>query len=202
MPSATKPSTTGTPIAQCTNPITDCTNPTTMCNQCRLLYQELLMAYGPCQLDLVPGYYPVIFTNTFPAKTKLKFLDTFGKSLESTLSFSYGMVNAKVWKIAIKNEDALMGNRKESTITLRVLIDFPHRIKILDDMLRGMFLQFPVPFTADEKSGATGWKMQLPGGCSKRDGELEHDVLARLRYWKEVDELLTAKRILNNDMRA
>ncbi|CEL06973.1 hypothetical protein ASPCAL10140 [Aspergillus calidoustus] len=202
----------------------DCTTPEKLCRDCKPIYQNLLLAYGPYQLDLPPGYYPVLFTITLPPRSNLKFVDTMGKAIENTLALSYGMVNAKVWKIVFyeggdgegmdadkgsdkekgKEEDKDNGKGKEKEkkkekeppkpATLKLLIDFPHKIKVMDDMRSGIFLQFPIP------KGASEWKMHLPEEAGA-DGKPGHESLARLRFWKEVDELFTAKRILNKDMR-
>ncbi|KAL3454175.1 hypothetical protein BJX65DRAFT_301962 [Aspergillus insuetus] len=186
----------------------DCTTPEKLCSDCKPIYQNLLMAYGPYQLDLPPGYYPVLFSITLPPKMNLKFVDTMGKAIENTLALSYGMLNAKVWKIVYYEDEGGVregkGKDKEKKkskkqvkdrpATLKLLIDFPHKIKVLDDMRSGIFLQFPIP------KGASEWEMHLPEevGADSKPG---HESLARLRFWKEVDELFTAKRILNNDMR-
>ncbi|KAL2838101.1 hypothetical protein BJY01DRAFT_251110 [Aspergillus pseudoustus] len=202
----------------------DCRAPASLCAVCKPLYQELLMAYGVDQLLCSSGFYPVVFMNTFPAKTKTKFLGTARKSLERTLSLSYGMADAKVWKVAFKNEsnnssqdedgdeDTNNGKgkakdkSKDPAITLKVLFDFPHKIQVFDDTLRGLFLQFPVSFLADEETGATEWMMQLPENCTlDEDGNYvpgqEEESLAKLRYWKQVDKLLVAKRVINKDVR-
>jgi hypothetical protein len=181
----------------------DCTTPDNLCSECKPIYRDLLMAYGPYQLDLPPGYYPVLFTITLPPKTNLKFVDTIGKAIENTLALSYGMVNAKVWKIVYYEDEDGVGEgkgekkkEKESPkpAILKLLIDFPHKIKVLEDMRAGIFLQFPIP------KGASEWEMHLPEEVGA-DGNPGHESLARLRFWKEIDELFTAKRILNKDMR-
>jgi hypothetical protein len=188
----------------------DCTTPDNLCSECKPIYRDLLMAYGPYQLDLPPGYYPVLFTITLPPKTNLKFVDTMGKAVENTLALSYGMVNAKVWKIVYyeegegdaeetgtdkgKEKKKSKEQVKERPATLKLLIDFPHKIKVLDDMRSGIFRQFPIP------KGASEWGMYLPEEVGA-DGKPSHESLARLRFWKEVDELFTVKRILNNNMR-
>jgi hypothetical protein len=185
----------------------DCTTPDNLCSECKPIYRDLLMAYGPYQLDLPPGYYPVLFTITLPPKTNLKFVDTMGKAIENTLALSYGMVNAKVWKIVFyeggeegegkgkeKEKEKKKSKEQDRRATLKLLIDFPHKIKVSEDMRSGIFLQFPIP------KGASEWEMHLPEEVGA-DGKPGHESLARLRFWKEVDELFTAKRILNKDMR-
>jgi hypothetical protein len=186
----------------------DCTTPDNLCSACKPIYRDLLMAYGPYQLDLPPGYYPVLFTITLPPKTNLKFVDTMGKAIENTLALSYGMINAKVWKNVYyeggdgdanetgtdKGKEKKKSKEQDKPATLKLLIDFPHQIKVFDDMRAGIFLQFPIP------KGPYEWEMHLPEAVGP-DEKPGHESLARLRFWKEVDELFTAERILNKDMR-
>ncbi|KAJ0414735.1 hypothetical protein BJY00DRAFT_318486 [Aspergillus carlsbadensis] len=200
----------------------DCTTFEKMCSACKPIYQDLLLSYGPYQLDLPPGYYPVLFSITLPAKTNLKFVDSMGERIEKTLVRMYGMVNAKVWKIVFyegdgdgegkdkekekegekgkcKDKEKKEKKRKKTEkvtlkpATLKVLIDFPHKIRVMDDMRRGMLLQFPIPKEAE-------WTTHLPDE-KDADGKPGHESLARLKFWKEVDELFRANRILNVDMR-